>query len=199
MVNNSHIYIYDVLLTPLQTDKQPIFFHMTLLTVEGIYQSTTIFSTKYNFTYKNPPTKTAYSSRIILYWCDHGWYLSKSTMKFCLWFSFNRWRDCGIYSFARLDPLFPHSSTETLQKPCTEEELILILKRAVSTYVHEIMHLFGLEHCIYYLCLMNGANCENEMDGQLLYICPICLRKMYSLFGKQYYKIRQMYHGLLEL
>ena len=26
----------DVLLTPLQTDKQPIFFHMTLLTVEGI-------------------------------------------------------------------------------------------------------------------------------------------------------------------
>ena len=26
----------DVLLTPLQTDKQPIFFHMTLLTVDGI-------------------------------------------------------------------------------------------------------------------------------------------------------------------
>ncbi len=105
----------------------------------------------------------------------------------------------GIYSFARLDPLFPHSSAETLQQPCTEEERILILKRAVSTYVHEIMHLFGLEHCIYYLCLMNGANCENEMDGQLLYLCPICLRKMYSLFGKQYYEIRQIYQGLLEL
>ncbi len=58
----------------------------------------------------------------------------------------------GIYSFAQLDPLFPRSSFETLHKPCTEEKRILILKRAVSTYLHEIMHLFGLEHCTYYLC-----------------------------------------------
>jgi archaemetzincin len=105
----------------------------------------------------------------------------------------------GIYSFARLDPLFPHSSSEILQKSCTKEEQILILKRAISTYLHEIMHLFGLEHCIYYLCLMNGANCENEIDGQLLYLCPICLKKMYLLFGKQHYNIIDMYKRLLEL
>jgi len=102
----------------------------------------------------------------------------------------------GIYSFARFDPLFPDT---TLERPCTEEERVLILKRAVSTYLHEMMHLFGLEHCIYYLCLMNGANCENEMDQQLLYLCPICLKKMYILFGKQHFNIIRMYRSLLEL
>jgi archaemetzincin len=104
-----------------------------------------------------------------------------------------------VYSFARLDPLFPHPSLEISQKPCTEDERVLTLKRAVSTYLHEVMHLFGLEHCIYYLCLMNGANCENEMDGQPLYLCPICLKKMYLLFGKQNYNVMKMYKGILEL
>ena len=101
----------------------------------------------------------------------------------------------GIYSFARFDPLFPHSS----QKPCTEEERVLILKRAVSTYLHEVMHLFGLEHCIYYSCLMNGSNHEQEMDAVLLYLCPICLKKMYLSFGKQSFNVIQMYQGILEL
>ncbi|CAF1027073.1 unnamed protein product [Adineta ricciae] len=105
----------------------------------------------------------------------------------------------GIYSFARLDPLFPYSLSNSAQRPCTEPERVLILKRAVSTYVHEVMHLFGLEHCIYYSCLMNGCNCESEMDRQLLYLCPICLKKMYLSFGKERFRIKEMYQGLLEL
>jgi archaemetzincin len=105
----------------------------------------------------------------------------------------------GIYSFARFDPKFFDSSPEELLKPCTKEEQVVMLRRAVSTYVHEVMHLFGLEHCIYYLCLMNGTNCESEMDGQLLYLCPVCLRKMHILFDDQNYKIIDMYRGLMEL
>ena len=105
----------------------------------------------------------------------------------------------GVYSFARFDPLFPHSSPESLQTPCTNDERILILKRAVSTFVHEIIHLFGFEHCIYYLCLMNGTNHEVEMDRQLLYLCPICLRKMHLLFGEEQYNVTKMYRGLFEL
>lgn len=105
----------------------------------------------------------------------------------------------GIYSFSRFDPLFPHDSSQTLEKPCTQAEQVLILKRAVNTYLHEVMHLFGFEHCIYYRCLMNGANCENEMDGQPVYLCPVCLKKMYLLFGKQNYRVMDVYRGLLEL
>jgi archaemetzincin len=98
----------------------------------------------------------------------------------------------AVYSFARFDPLFPHSS----QQLSTNTERILILKRAVSTYLHETMHLFGLAHCIYYLCLMNGANCETEMDRPLVYLCPICLRKMYEV---QNYDVIQIYQNILEL
>ena len=43
----------------------------------------------------------------------------------------------GIYSFARLDPSFPNVLEN---KPCTEEEKILILKRAISIFIHEVMH-----------------------------------------------------------
>ncbi|CAF0816045.1 unnamed protein product [Adineta steineri] len=43
----------------------------------------------------------------------------------------------AIYSFARLDPLFPRTSIESY----TNEEQVLILRRAVSTYIYEVMHL----------------------------------------------------------
>jgi hypothetical protein len=46
---------------------------------------------------------------------------------------------------------------------------------------------------------MNGTNCEEEMDGQLIYLCPICLRKMYSLFQKNDFNVIQMYKNLFEL
>ncbi len=69
----------------------------------------------------------------------------------------------GIFSFARLDPLFPDIPEN---KPCTEEENLLFLKRAISVFIYEVMHLVGLKHCIHYLCLMNGAEHKEEMDKQ---------------------------------
>ncbi|CAF1131752.1 unnamed protein product [Rotaria sp. Silwood1] len=104
----------------------------------------------------------------------------------------------GIYSFSRLDPSFPDTATAG---PCTDQERILILKRAISVFVHEVIHLFGVEHCIYYLCLMNGANSEEEMDGQPLYLCPVCLRKMYSAMGKEkkHFNVIQMYTKISDL
>ncbi|CAF1085854.1 unnamed protein product [Adineta ricciae] len=105
----------------------------------------------------------------------------------------------GIFSFSRFDPLFPHRSEESSQRLCTDDERRLILRRAVGTYIHEVMHLFGLAHCIYYLCLMNGANGETELDKQPLRLCPICLRKMSMVFKDQTYDVMDMYHELFEL
>ncbi|CAF2681708.1 unnamed protein product [Rotaria sp. Silwood2] len=104
----------------------------------------------------------------------------------------------GIYSFSRLDPSFPDIATAG---PCTDEERILMLKRAISVFVHEVIHLFGVEHCIYYLCLMNGAETEKEMDGQPLYLCPVCLRKMYLASGKEkkHFNVIQMYTEISDL
>jgi archaemetzincin len=44
--------------------------------------------------------------------------------------------------------------------------------------VHEIGHMFGLRHCIYYSCIMNGSNNLEENLSKPIYLCPICLRKL---------------------
>lgn len=55
----------------------------------------------------------------------------------------------------------------------------LILRRMVCTTCHEVCHMFGLQHCIYRHCLMNGTNHQVESDARPTFLCPICLRKLY--------------------
>ncbi|CAF3455936.1 unnamed protein product [Rotaria sp. Silwood1] len=102
----------------------------------------------------------------------------------------------GVYSFARLDPLFPESSQTLLSSPLTDEHRIIMLRRCIKILLHELGHLFGLEHCIYYICLMNGANHEIEMDQQPLYLCPVCLRKLYSTLQ---FNVQDMYENFVNL
>ena len=49
--------------------------------------------------------------------------------------------------------------------------------------VHEIGHMFGIKHCIYYDCAMNGSNSYDESLGQSRYLCPVCLRKLSTAIG----------------
>jgi len=44
--------------------------------------------------------------------------------------------------------------------------------------------------------LMNGANHEIEMDRQTLYLCPVCLRKLYSTLQ---FDVRHMYETFFNL
>jgi len=55
--------------------------------------------------------------------------------------------------------------------------------RALKTMAHELGHLFGLRHCVYFRCLMNGANHLGEADSQPLKLCPVCLRKLQRVAG----------------
>jgi archaemetzincin len=43
---------------------------------------------------------------------------------------------------------------------------------------HEICHMFGLKHCVFYECLMNGSNHLEESDRRPVFLCPVCLRKI---------------------
>ena len=38
--------------------------------------------------------------------------------------------------------------------------------------------MFGMNHCIYFQCVMNGSNNLEESDSRELYLCPVCLRKL---------------------
>lgn len=85
----------------------------------------------------------------------------------------------GVYSLARYLPSFP-SSFQVSQLPSKgSEEWTQLLKRTCRVMVHEMCHMFGLKHCIFYSCLMNGSNHFEESERRPLGLCPICLRKLH--------------------
>lgn len=81
----------------------------------------------------------------------------------------------GVYSFSRYDPAFygePAAGAETL-----------MLRRSCKVLAHESGHMFGLAHCTFFNCLMNGSNHLAESDRRPLHLCPVCLRKLHWSVG----------------
>jgi len=77
----------------------------------------------------------------------------------------------GVYSFARYGPQF-------YGEPVTAESRRLMLRRSCKVLAHETAHMFGIEHCIWYACLMNGSNHLAESDARPLHLCPVDLHKL---------------------
>ncbi len=76
------------------------------------------------------------------------------------------------------------------------DDPVLFLNRALKLVVHETGHIFSIEHCTEWRCLMQGANSVAEQDGQPLRLCPVDLRKLeWNTGGDR----RARYGRLLEL
>jgi archaemetzincin len=82
----------------------------------------------------------------------------------------------GVYSFARYDPAF-------YCEPRAADYATLLLRRSCKVLAHETGHMFGLAHCTFFNCLMNGSNHLGESDRRPLHLCPACLRKLQSSTG----------------
>jgi len=82
----------------------------------------------------------------------------------------------GVYSFARYDPAFYG------KKRGKDYEKVL-LRRSCKVLVHEMGHMFGLKHCIYFRCVLNGSNHLKESDSRPMHLCPVCLRKLQYSIG----------------
>ncbi|KAI1194362.1 hypothetical protein F5X97DRAFT_311386 [Nemania serpens] len=54
----------------------------------------------------------------------------------------------------------------------------LWFSRVARTLVHELGHCFGLDHCVYYACIMQGTSGIAEDVRQPPYLCPVCLEKV---------------------
>src|SRR5579859_1820336 len=97
----------------------------------------------------------------------------------------------GIYSFARYDPHFFGEDSPD----CAS----LILRRSCKVLAHETSHMFGIAHCIYFRCVMNGVNHLGELDAHPLHLCPVDLRKLYDSIQfdpmARYAHLRDFYHG----
>jgi archaemetzincin len=77
----------------------------------------------------------------------------------------------GVFSFARYDERFFDTEPYKL-------DYEVLFSRSLKVMVHEVTHMFGLKHCIYYSCIMNGSNHLEEGGKKPLELCPVCLRKL---------------------
>jgi archaemetzincin len=91
----------------------------------------------------------------------------------------------GVFSFIRFDPSWNEEE---------DEGGVDMLYNSCHVMVHETGHMFGMTHCTYYECTMNGFNSYEEMNmmkkcmqylKQLILtfidLCPVCLRKLQSV------------------
>ncbi|XP_006273060.2 archaemetzincin-2 isoform X1 [Alligator mississippiensis] len=115
----------------------------------------------------------------------------------------------GIFSFARYDSDFYSASYKGRLKsgkkyPVADYSVFsgyytpaitsLLLLRSCKTLTHEIGHIFGLRHCQWLQCVMQGSNHLEESDRRPLDLCPICLRKLQSAIR---FNIAERYKALL--
>ena len=82
----------------------------------------------------------------------------------------------GVFSFARHDPSFFGQRHD-------ENTAHLIFQRSLKVLIHEMGHMFGMDHCAYLECNMNGSNNLEESDRAPLHLCPVCLRKLHAVTG----------------
>lgn len=94
----------------------------------------------------------------------------------------------GVFSFARYDPAF-------YGIPRDEGYRTVLLRRCCKVVIHEIGHVFGLAHCPWYACSMNGSNHLQEADSRPMHLCPICLRKLHYTLG---FDVVMRYRRLLQ-
>ncbi|XP_074477219.1 archaemetzincin-2 [Sebastes fasciatus] len=111
----------------------------------------------------------------------------------------------GVFSFARYDDNFYSRSYagELQLKPgdysvfdgyYTPPITSTLLLRSCKTMTHEIGHMFGIKHCQWLSCVMQGSNHLEESDRRPLDFCPVCLRKLQVAIG---FKIAERYKALL--
>ncbi|KXH68598.1 hypothetical protein CSAL01_05958 [Colletotrichum salicis] len=59
-----------------------------------------------------------------------------------------------------------------------EEDLYgMWFSRVARTAVHEVGHCLGMDHCVYYACVMQGTGGLGEDSRQPPYFCPVCEAK----------------------
>jgi len=68
-----------------------------------------------------------------------------------------------------------HVSSGPVWTVNTNEEF----ERVAKMVLHQVSHMFGLLHCCYYRCLMNGVATSDEAFRRPPYLCAICLKKLH--------------------
>ncbi|XP_046566265.1 LOW QUALITY PROTEIN: uncharacterized protein LOC124274932 [Haliotis rubra] len=113
----------------------------------------------------------------------------------------------AVFSVLRYDPRLTFSKEfwydiKQTEKVSDQDRQRLVLQRSCKLVVHEINHLLGIDHCIYFDCCMNGSGHLAEDFRQPMHLCPVDLHKLEVLTGMdvtdRYKKLLEFYkkHGM---
>ena len=91
----------------------------------------------------------------------------------------------------------PASGAEALLGTAERVPRGLVLARACKTAAHEVLHMYGIGHCLHRACLMNGAGSLLEDFAAPPYCCPVDLSKLVAALGPAC-EIVPRYRALLE-
>ena len=69
-------------------------------------------------------------------------------------------------------------STHLTKQNTMEDNRGILFSRLARTVSHELGHCLGLDHCVYYACIMQGTAGMAEDLRQPPYLCPVCLSKL---------------------
>ncbi|KAK1660155.1 hypothetical protein BDP55DRAFT_532589, partial [Colletotrichum godetiae] len=82
----------------------------------------------------------------------------------------------GFAISASRNVLVPREASRN--KKQAEEDLYgMWFSRVARTAVHEVGHCLGMDHCVYYACVMQGTGGLGEDSRQPPYFCPVCEAK----------------------
>ena len=106
----------------------------------------------------------------------------------------------GVFSLKRYDPSLTFATDKWYDITAnavddTERQKTIMLQRCCKLLVHEVAHILGLDHCIWYSCCMNGSGHLDEDFRQSMHLCPVDLRKLQTLIG---FDVLERYHKLKE-
>ncbi|KAL5049208.1 hypothetical protein BDW71DRAFT_176337 [Aspergillus fruticulosus] len=85
----------------------------------------------------------------------------------------------------RSGPLESALAAFTSTQPQTSQNDLSVLwrYRTLRTVSHELAHCFGIDHCVYYACIMQGSASLAEDARQPPYLCPVDLAKVLAATG----------------
>jgi len=77
----------------------------------------------------------------------------------------------SVYSLLRFTPEFNREGKDEAARQ-------RFTRRAIQLLAHETGHIFGIEHCTAFECVMNGSNSLSESDRLPIEPCHECLHKL---------------------
>lgn len=59
----------------------------------------------------------------------------------------------------------------------------LFLRRMLGAVAHDVGHVLGMAHCVFFRCVMNGAATDEALDDRPILFCPVCEEKIGIALG----------------